>query len=310
MKSTRHAETPSSQPHASGPVDRYVDIRPDGGGLQLHLLEWSGDGQAFVLLHGLASNAATWGGVGNALAAAGYRVLAVDQRGHGLSEKPDEGYDFVTVCEDLLRLLDILELENPIVAGQSWGGNVVLEFGARNPGRARGLAFIDGGILDLQSHPAGSGWESISVALRPPALIGTPRADIKKMIARHNPTWDDAGLEATLGNFEVLPDGTVRPWLTLDRHMRILRALWEQRPGELFARVREPVLICAADDGNAAWTVEKERMVASAQTHLAKNKVQWFRDTAHDIHVHRPIELASLFVNECAHGIWSNESAS
>ncbi len=298
---------PALETTAAAPVDRYVDVRPESGGLRLHVLEWPGAGAPFVLLHGLASNARTWTGVGSALAGAGYRVLAVDQRGHGLSDKPDAGYDFATICEDLLHLLDTLALEDAIVVGQSWGGNVVLEFGARYPGRARGLAFVDGGILDLQDHPSGAEWESIAEALRPPALVGTPRAAIKQMIAQHNPGWDEAGLEATLGNFETLADDTVRPWLTLDRHMRILRALWEQRPGDLYARVREPVLICAADDGNAAWTVAKHRMVDSAQTYLAHSRAQWFHDTAHDIHVHRPVELASLFVNERVHGMWSGE---
>jgi pimeloyl-ACP methyl ester carboxylesterase len=295
---------------SAAPVDHYAVIRPGDGNLQLHLLEWQGEKRPFVLLHGLASNARTWTGVGSRLAAAGHRVLAVDQRGHGLSDKPDAGYDFGTVCEDLLLLLDKLALEEPIVVGQSWGGNVVLEFGARYPGRAHGLAFVDGGILDLQEHPSGADWESIAETMRPPSLAGRQRTQIKAMIAQHNPGWDEAGIEATLGNFETLPDGTVRPWLTLDRHMRILRALWEQRPGDLYPRVREAVLICAADDGNAAWTVAKHRMVASAQTYLAESKVKWFHDTAHDIHVHRPTELAALFVNEVAHGMWSEERSS
>ncbi len=309
MESTIGPAGAAAQPgvEANQPVDRFVEIRADSGGLRLHLLEWPGSGDPFVLLHGLSSNASTWRGVGNALAAAGFRVLAVDQRGHGLSDKPDAGYDFATISEDLLRLLDVLALEGPIVAGQSWGGNVVLAFGARYPGRARGLCFVDGGILDLQDHPAGSQWEEIAEALRPPNLLGTPRADLLELIARHNPTWDDAGVEATLGNFETLPDGTVRPWLTLDRHMLILRSLWEQRPGDLFALIREPVLICAADDGNIEWTAAKQRMLESARIRLAASKVKWFRDTAHDIHVHRPIELASLLINERTHGMWSGE---
>ncbi len=292
---------------AAAPTDLYTNIHPEGDGLRLHLLEWPGAGQVYVLLHGLASNARTWGGVGAALAAAGNRVIAVDQRGHGLSDKPDAGYDFASICADLHSLLDALKLEHPIIVGQSWGGNVVLEFGARYPGRARGLAFVDGGILDLQEHPSGADWESIAEALRPPLLAGTPRSAIQQMIAQHNPEWDDAGVEATLANFELLPDGTVRPWLTLDRHMLILRALWEQRPGDLYPRVTEPVLICAADDGNVAWTVAKHRMVAAAQGLLAHSDVQWFHNTAHDIHVHRPAELASLFVNARAHGIWSGD---
>ena len=37
-----------------------------------------------------------------------------------------------------------------------------------------------------------------------------------------------------MANFETLEDGTIRPWLTLDRHMQILRALWDQKPSQLY----------------------------------------------------------------------------
>ena len=65
------------------------------------------------------------------------------------------------------------------------------------------------------------------------------------------------------------------------------------------------MLICAADDGNSAWTVAKHRMVAAAQARLARSKVVWFHNTAHDIHVHRPEELAALLLQERNAGIWS-----
>ncbi|MDQ1426431.1 MAG: lipase, partial [Acidimicrobiaceae bacterium] len=86
-----------------------------------------GDGRPFLLVHGLASNARLWDGVADHLAAADHAVVTVDQRGHGQSSKPDHGYDFATVVADLVALIDALDLDRPIVAGQSWGGNVVLE---------------------------------------------------------------------------------------------------------------------------------------------------------------------------------------
>ena len=206
---------------AQGAIERWIDVRPDAGGLRLHVREWAGAGPPFVLLHGLASNARTWDGVAAELAAAGRRVIAVDQRGHGLSDKPAHGYDFPSVTGDLVRLLDVLALEAPILVGQSWGGNVVLAFAAAYPARARQLVFVDGGFLDLQMRPEAS-WEHVARDLRPPDLTGFARAALKKRIGAVHPDWTEAGVEATLANFETLPDGTVRPWLTLDRHMEIL----------------------------------------------------------------------------------------
>ena len=92
------------------PQSHIVDI-----GLKFHLREWPGDATTFVLLHGLSSNSRTWDMVANQLARSGHRVIAVDQRGHGLSDKADDGYDFATITADLAKLLEVMELEGPIL---------------------------------------------------------------------------------------------------------------------------------------------------------------------------------------------------
>ena len=283
------------------PIENCVAIRDN---LALNVRHWPGDGPPFVLLHGLASNARTWDGVAQTLAQAGHAVYAVDQRGHGCSDKPDTGYDFVTVTEDLALLLDALALETPIVAGQSWGGNVVLAFGAAYPNRARGLCFVDGGFLDLQERPENT-WERVSVDLRPPNLLGTPAEGMRQRMRAYHPDWTDAGIEATLNNFEILADGTIRPRLTLDRHMQILRALWEQRPRELYGKVTAPVVICPATSRNSPeWSERKRVQVAAAAESLARVTVHWFEETDHDIHVQKPGALAGVMVEELGNGIW------
>jgi pimeloyl-ACP methyl ester carboxylesterase len=271
-------------------IDRLVDV-----GIRLHVREWKGDGVPFLLVHGLSSNCRTWDQVAERLAAAGHRVVAVDQRGHGLSDKPDRGYGFDAVTADLARLMEALAMRQPVVAGQSWGGNVVLSLAASHPGTVGRLALVDGGTIDLQSGPNGS-WEEVSQTLRPPQLAGMPRTALRAQIHAAHPGWTEAGIEATLANFETLPDGTVRPWLTLERHMAILRALWEQRPPALYPLIREPVLICAADNGDPHWTAIKHAQIDEALQGLAQAQVHWFPHTDHDIHVHRPAELAALLL--------------
>lgn len=292
-------------PHAADGRDRFVDVRPDEGGLRLHLRAWAGTQTPFVLLHGMASNCRTWEAVARELAAAGHTVVTVDQRGHGLSDKPAGGYDWPTVTGDLARLLDALRLDAPILAGQSWGGNVVLDFAHRHPGRARGLALVDGGTIEFQNEPEAT-WEWAATALRPPNLAGMQAADLRARIAAANPEWSAEGVEATLGNFQLLDDGTVRPQLTLERHMQTLRALWEHRPSQLYAGITAPVLLCPADDGHEGeWPARKRLWVENAARALPICRVVWFENTAHDIHVHRPRELAALFLHELAGGVWA-----
>lgn len=273
-------------------IERYADI-----GIRIHLREWIPDQPderkpPFLLIHGLSSNARTWDAVGRRLAQAGHHTIALDQRGHGLSDKPDDGYDFETITEDLHTLLDVLGWQKPILAGQSWGGNVVLAFGARYPSTADKLIFVDGGFLHLQKRGT---WESVAADLRPPQLNGTPRSQMKQWITESYPTWTEEGIEGSLGNFETLPNGTIRVWLTLERHMKILRAMYDQDPTMLYPQIQEPVLICVADDGSE-WALQKRELVQTAVTKLSRSEVAWFYKAAHDIHVDRPDELAQQFL--------------
>lgn len=272
------------------PTERWIDV-----GIRLQVRQWQGEGEKrpFLLIHGLSSNARTWDGVARVLAEVGHPVTAVNQRGHGQSDKPDEGYDFATITADLRQLIDALGWKKPVLAGQSWGGNVLLEFGARYPGVASHLVFVDGGFLEL--HQRGS-WEEVSEQLHPPVFMNTPRAALKARIATAQPEWTDDGLEATLHNFETLPDETIRPWLSLDRHMKILRAMYEQQPARLYPQIQEPVLICAADDGSE-WARHKRGAVAAAGAAIPHAEIRWFEQTAHDIHVHRPERLARTMLD-------------
>jgi pimeloyl-ACP methyl ester carboxylesterase len=110
------------------------------------------------------------------------------------------------------------------------------------------------------------------------------------------PGWTEEGIEATLANFEVLPDQTVRPWLTLERHMMILKALFEQDPTALFPQIEEPVLICVADNDSNQIQF-KRKQVQAAVKELKQVEVLWFPDCAHDIHIDQPSQLAAAIMS-------------
>ncbi len=270
---------------------------------QLHIRQWPGALRTVVLVHGLASNCMTWEATACALSAAGHAVVSVDQRGHGRSSKPEGGYGFDDVTGDLHALIQQLGLDRPIVAGQSWGGNVVLDFAARHPAAVSGIVLVDGGFIDLQAKP-GATWESISLQLTPPALAGIPRAAMQARMQLVHANWSAAGVQHQLANFETLADGTIRPWLTLERHMLILRALWEQRVGKIYPQVTAPVLLLAAEEVSRERLVQKRAEVAAASALLRSCQVHWFADTDHDIHVQRPHETAALILQALASGFF------
>ena len=286
--------TVSHVPVAPGLNLRVIDRRPPTVDSAL---------PPIVLLHGLASNARMWDGVAAALARHGARTLAVDLRGHGLSDRPEHGYDFASIGRDVCGVLDGFDIERSVVVGQSWGGNVVVDLAHRHADRVIGVVAVDGGMIDLsRSFPE---WDDCARALRPPTLTGTRAGRLEAAIRSMHVDWPETGIIGALSNFEVLEDGTVRPWLSLDRHMAILRALWEHRPSELYARIDRPVLFIPADSGDVAWTDDKDRAVEEALRLLAKGRVHWFRPAHHDVHAQHPTEVADVIMANLRDGFLS-----
>jgi pimeloyl-ACP methyl ester carboxylesterase len=272
-------------------------------GVMLSVIPWSLDGSLppVVLVHGLASNARLWDGVATELAALGHPVVAVDQRGHGLASKPDGGYDFATVTRDLFRLIERLGWLDrpPMVAGQSWGGNVVLELAVRHPDALSGITLVDGGTIELSARFAD--WPTAEAALAPPALEGTPVTQVENWLRSNHPDWPEEGIAGTLANMEVLGDGGVRPWLARSNHMQILRHLWEHHPRRLYPGVDVPALLIMAEDrSNARWMAGKREEVAAAMTSLRKASLHWVEGD-HDLHAQHPRQVARL-VHEATGG--------
>lgn len=281
------------------PAEAMVRVRPD---LRLAVRRWDGDARpTFVLVHGLASNARLWDGVAAHLHAAGHGVVALDQRGHGHSDAPDGGYDFATVTEDLRLLLDELGITRPVLAGQSWGGNVVLEAAARFGTRLVGVAGVDGGTIDLQQRF--SDWDDCAEQLAPPSFDGVTWAELEGRIRGHHPDWPEAGISGTLANFVEQPDGSVRARLRRDLHLQILRALWEHRPPERYGVIDRPVLLIPADTGDASWTADKRRDIDAAVDALPRGRAHWLAGD-HDLHAEQPAVVAGVLLDAVAAGFF------
>ena len=267
---------------------RRVAVAP---GVSLHVVtEVGGDHVPFLLVHGLASNCRTWEGVAARLCELGHPVATLDLRGHGRSDKPDDGYDFATLCRDLVAVLDALGYDRPVVAGQSTGGNIAVALAARVPDRLAGVAGVDGGALEVSRRwPE---WEGCLTALAPPRLAGSPARLVEDRIRAAHPDWPEWGIEVTMANFETLPEGAVRPWLRFDRHVRILRSLWEHKPSTIIPGLDLPVLLVMAgsDDG---FMDHKRATADELGASAPKVRIEWLTGD-HDLHVQHPVELADL----------------
>lgn len=259
-----------------------------------------GAGPAVLLVPGLASNAHLWDGVAAALAAVGYDVTAVDLRGHGQSERPppsNAAYSTPTVVADLVALIGALGLARPVVAGQSWGGNVAVALAARVPGAVSAVMGVDGGTFALaQRYPD---FADCARALAPPALAGTPRAELEARLRGWHPDWSPTAITGALACFEVLDDDTVRPWLSREAHLAVLHGLWEHDAPADLARVTVPTLLVPAR--RADHPAGGENVAAAQRAARANPLVQVAPLTGdHDLHAQQPAAVAALIAGLAA----------
>jgi pimeloyl-ACP methyl ester carboxylesterase len=149
VRRMRRRSDPAVDPLLVVPADvRHREIAtPDGG--RLHVIE-RGEGRPLVLLHGITLAASIWSPQLHQLAATsdspGFRVIAVDLRGHGRSTAGADGYGLKVLGDDLATVLEELDLRGAIVAGHSMGGMTLMRFCADHTDvldeRVGGLAFV------------------------------------------------------------------------------------------------------------------------------------------------------------------------
>ena len=107
--------------------------------------------------------------------------------------------------------------------------------------------------------------------------------------------------EIILANFKTLEDGTLRAKLSRDNHLRIIRALWEHHPRELYEQVPFPVLMMPArqraNPDAYERTLARSESIGAAERLLPNSKTVWLEDSIHDVPVQRP-ELVANTIKE------------
>lgn len=118
-----------------------IVVRDD---VRLVCRDWGGVGRSVVLLHGLAGHAGEWDTVARRLSPA-HRVVAVDQRGHGNSERHPKDVSRGAYVADVLAVLGEFALDRPVLVGQSLGGHTAMLTAAAHSDRLAGLVLIEAG---------------------------------------------------------------------------------------------------------------------------------------------------------------------
>jgi pimeloyl-ACP methyl ester carboxylesterase len=128
-------------------------------GLAHSYLDQAGDGRPLVALHAHWMEAATYLSLATALAPE-WRVISLDQRGHGYSDHAPS-YERDDYVRDLVDLFDHLELDAAVLLGNSLGGANAYQFAARNPARVAALIIEDIGAVVNDDASFVLGWEGV-----------------------------------------------------------------------------------------------------------------------------------------------------
>ena len=143
-------ELKASVPHSQ--FSKFADL----DGLRIHYLD-KGEGTPVVLIHGYTSSTYTWKDQFDELSKK-YRVIAVDLKGFGFSDKPDGDYSRRAQGEVVASLLDRLQIPRAWLVGNSMGGETALNVAVAHPDKVLGLVLIDSAGIKVQGRTSLAPW--------------------------------------------------------------------------------------------------------------------------------------------------------
>ncbi|MGW1990297.1 alpha/beta fold hydrolase [Embleya sp. NPDC001921] len=155
-------------------------------GIDLYF-EDSGSGTPLLFLHGWGTCGRVWDDLAGELDV-GHRVVTVDGRGCGRSDRPSTGNTVADNAADVTALIDVLELDRPILVGSSLGAAFALEVALNTPERVSGIVSVSG-----SGHWPGQGMTERLRALR--VALATDRAET---LAAWVPQWFAPGADPRL----------------------------------------------------------------------------------------------------------------
>jgi pimeloyl-ACP methyl ester carboxylesterase len=240
-----------------------------GGGAQLNVAEAGNPtGRPIVFIHGYSQCWLAWSRQMSSDLADDYRLVAMDLRGHGLSDKPREGYEHSRLwADDVNAVIQALSLDHPVLCGWSYGTLVILDY-IRHHGEdgISGVNFV-GGITKLGTDAAMSVItpEFLSLA---PGFFGT---DVEESLR---------SLESLLRMCFVQAPSVEELYLMLGYNVSVppyvRQALFSRSfdNDDLLPKIRKPVLIThGAEDAIVRPSVVDQHKagIAHAQIHIMAN---------------------------------------
>ncbi|GJM40997.1 MAG: hypothetical protein DHS20C20_12790 [Ardenticatenaceae bacterium] len=210
-------------------------------GINLHYLDHPGEEPPIIITHGLSANAHFFDGL--ATSSLPNRLLAIDLRGRGQSDKPETGYGMAEHAADIIGLMDNLGFEQVIMAGHSFGGLLTCYVAANFPERVTSCIVMDSGFM----HPSVK--ELIKPSLdRLKQRIPSWEAyrDAVKGAAYWQGYWDTAVESYYRADVQFFEDGSVQARSKPENIAEAIDKVLDDPWNEIFARVQQPTIMLHA----------------------------------------------------------------
>jgi len=220
---------------------KFITVDQD---VRLEVLDWGGSGRALVLLTGSGNTAHVFDDFAPRLTDCCH-VYGVTRRGFGMSSRPPTGYDDQRLADDVLRVLDALQLDHPVLAGHSMGGGELTTIGRQHSDRISGLIYLDA-TADPAGDPSMSDAEFVATEKQLPDALrrGGREADRSSIAAfqasqrraKHG-AFPESEVRETIA---VLPDGRLGQYKASTREINL--AIGRGQIRRDYSNIRVPVL--------------------------------------------------------------------
>jgi len=286
---------PSVPPAADGPRDAPAAERP-----------------GVLLVHGLAATAWTWAPVARRLRRVTH-VVAMDLRGHGLSDAPTSAYEPDQLAEDAIAVaegsgllaLDLggwatLDVPEPrlVVVGHGFGAIVAAWTAVRLGPRCAGLVLVDGGWEHLRSTTGMEPEEWLRELDEPPEVLRSIDAFLADRAGFDPDTWDADQERAARSAVTEVPAGHVVPSIRPHALARSVEAMFAYRPSDVLPVVAAPIvaLVASADEDGARARAMEEAQSAVARADRPPIDVRSFPGVGHNLMRYVPDEVTAAIL--------------
>ena len=292
-------DTPSDR--AAEPAGFVVEVAP---GDRIHFLDWGSEGRPGVLLiHGLSNTAWSWTPVARRLRSR-RRVVAMDLRGHGLSDAPTDGYDAQGFTNDVVAAAEgsgllAVHRDRVVLAGHGFGAIVASWAAVELGDRCAGLVLVDGG---WESIEAASGME-VDEFLRnldePPEVMRSLPAFLADRAGFDPASWDADQERAARATVVETHAGKVVPATRPHALEGSVRAMFAYEPGTTLAGVAAPVvaLLAGGDEDGSRTPALAEASAARAAAGRDAIAVSFFEHAGHNLMRYRPDSVSAAILS-------------